>query len=196
MTTETLLRLLTFLLLTIGFGMSGYFRRRADREGGQLDKSEGQQLLIILRLLGLILILPLVGYLLNPAWVAWARVPLPEWVRWVGAVLAAIMLAGFYWLFSAIGTNISPTQTTRANHQLVTTGPYRWIRHPLYTFGFVFFLALILITGIWWLAAGMLIVVPILAWRTLREEAYLLARFGDEYRSYMQRTGRYLPRLL
>jgi protein-S-isoprenylcysteine O-methyltransferase Ste14 len=109
--------------------------------------------------------------------------------------LALLMVGGIYWLFSAIGANISPIETTRRGHQLVTAGPYRWIRHPLYTFASLFFLALALLTGLWWLVGGMLVVLPILAWRTPREEAHLLAHFGDEYRVYMQRTGRYLPRL-
>jgi len=65
----------------------------------------------------------------------------------------------------------------------------------LYTFGTIFFLALALLSGVWWLGVGMLVSFAILFWRTGREEANLLKRFGDEYRTYMQRTGRYLPRL-
>jgi len=64
----------------------------------------------------------------------------------------------------------------------------------LYTFGTIFFLALALLSGVWWLGVGMLVSFAILFWRTGREEANLLKRFGDEYRTYMQRTGRYLPR--
>jgi protein-S-isoprenylcysteine O-methyltransferase Ste14 len=183
------------LFLVVAFGISGYFRRRAARLGGRLDQSEGRPLLVLLRLLALLVILPVLGYMLNPSWVDWARVPLPEWARWMGVVLAATMLPAFYWLFSAIGVNISPMQTTRDDHQLITAGPYRWIRHPLYTFGLLFFLSISLLTGIWWLAAGLLIVFPLLAWRTLREEEHLLSKFGDNYRVYMQRTGRYLPHL-
>jgi protein-S-isoprenylcysteine O-methyltransferase Ste14 len=105
-----------------------------------------------------------------------------------------MMPAFIYWLFSTIGNNISPVQTTRSDHQLITSGPYRWIRHPLYTFGSILFIALTVLTGLWWLAVGMGIALPLLAWRTPREEAHLLAKFGDEYRAYMDRTGRYLPR--
>jgi protein-S-isoprenylcysteine O-methyltransferase Ste14 len=195
MDTETLFRFITFLSLALAVGISVYFRHRAEREGGQLDRSEGQGLLVIMRLVGLIAILPLVGYLLNPAWVAWARVPLPEWLRWLGAVVALIMPAFIYWLFVTIGNNISPVHTTRSDHQLITGGPYRWIRHPLYTFGSIFFIALTVLTGLWWLAVGMGFALALLAWRTPREEAHLLAKFGDEYRAYMDRTGRYLPRL-
>jgi protein-S-isoprenylcysteine O-methyltransferase Ste14 len=192
---ESVFRLLTLLLLVSALGISSYYRHRAERQGGKLAPSARPWLLVVLRLWGLVAILPLLGYLLRPEWVVWARSPLPEWLRWTGTGLALVMVAALYWLFRTIGANISPVETTRHDHQLVTSGPYRWIRHPLYTFGTLFFLALALLSGVWWLAAGMAVALPILAWRTPREEAHLLARFGDDYRAYMQRTGRYLPRL-
>ncbi len=191
---EPAFRLVTLLLLIAAFGISAYFRRKADREAGELDKSEGQGLLVFLRLLALLILLPVLLYLIQPAWVAWARLPLPDWLRWTAAGVAAIMVPAFYWLFTSIGTNISPTQATRVGHRLVTAGPYRYIRHPLYTFGLIFFLALAVLTAVWTLAAGLLLVFPLLLWRTPREEARLIDEFGDDYRAYMRRTGRYLPR--
>jgi protein-S-isoprenylcysteine O-methyltransferase Ste14 len=65
----------------------------------------------------------------------------------------------------------------------------------LYTFGALFFLALSVLTTLWW---PVLFLVPgllALIWRARFEEANLVARFGDEYRAYMQRTGRFLPKL-
>jgi protein-S-isoprenylcysteine O-methyltransferase Ste14 len=192
---ELLFRLLALLLLVMAFSISGYFRRQADREGGALDRSQGGRLLIVLRLVGLIIILPLLGYLANPEWVAWARLPLPEALRWVAGLVALSMVPVFYWIFSSIGQNISPTQATRAGHNLVTSGPYRYVRHPLYTAGLLFFLSLSVLTALWWLGLGLLLASPILLYRTPIEEAQLEQAFGEEYRRYRQRTGRYLPRL-
>jgi len=194
MNSETVFRAITAILLLSALTISIYFRHKADQRGGQLDKSQGQGLLIGLRLLALVVLLPLLGYIINPSWVTWARFALPDWSRWMAAICAVAMIPAIYWLFSSIQDNISPTQATRRGHQLVTHGPYRWIRHPLYTFGTIFFLALALLSGVWWLGVGMLVSFAILFWRTGHEEANLLKRFGDEYRSYMQRTGRYLPR--
>jgi protein-S-isoprenylcysteine O-methyltransferase Ste14 len=195
MTNELIFRLLTVALLLTAFSISIYFRHKAEREGGQLDKTQGQGLLVVLRLLGLVVMIPLLLYIINPAWVAWARFWPPDWMRWLAAFCALSMLPAIYWLFRTIGNNISPTQATRRNHQLITDGPYRWIRHPLYTFGAVFYLAITLLTGLWWLGIGLALVFVILLWRTPQEEANLMARFGDEYRAYMQRTGRYWPKL-
>jgi protein-S-isoprenylcysteine O-methyltransferase Ste14 len=195
MTIDTIFRILTFILTVTALTISGYYRRKAEREAGALDQSEGQRLLIVLRLFGLLAILPLIGYWINPAWVAWARVDLPTWLRGLAAIIAACILPVFLAIFRAIGLNISPTQATREAHRLVTTGPYRFIRHPLYTAGFLFFLSLALVSGLWWLALGLAIgMIPLLA-RTPKEEALLLAAFGEEYADYQARTGRYWPKV-
>ncbi|MDQ3247772.1 MAG: hypothetical protein M3Q45_01060, partial [Chloroflexota bacterium] len=77
MNTETIFRLLTALLVSTAVAISVYFRHKAERKGGALDKAEGQKLLIWLRLLGLLAIFPLLGYIINPDWVVWARFGLP-----------------------------------------------------------------------------------------------------------------------
>jgi protein-S-isoprenylcysteine O-methyltransferase Ste14 len=195
MNTETIFRLITFLVLLSAFVISGYFRRKAEREGGQMRTSEGRKLVVVLRLLGLLVILPLLGYLINPVWVSWAQFELPDAVRWAAALIAIAAIPVFYWIFASIGVNISPTQATRQNHKLVTHGPYRWVRHPLYSVGFVVAVALTLLTALWWLAAGMILPLLILLWRTSKEEAWLIETFGDEYRDYMKRTGRFFPKL-
>ena len=196
MTTETIFRLVTFILLAVALSVSGYFRRKADREGGQMKTSEGQGLVVVLRLLSLIVVFPLFGYLINPDWVAWARFPLPDWVRWLAAGVVIASLPMFYWILVSLGNNISPTQATRQNHQLVTDGPYRWARHPLYAVGFVCAIALTLLTALWWLGVGLVVPFSILLWRTSIEEARLVETFGDEYREYMKRTGRFFPKLI
>ena len=90
---------------------------------------------------------------------------------------------------------ITDTVVTRKQHSLVTTGPYRWVRHPFYVSFAVAILANSLVTANWFIfavgaAAFLLIVV-----RTRKEEENLIERFGDDYRRYMQTTGRFWPRL-
>lgn len=195
MNEELIYRGLTLALLSLIFGISATFRHRADREGGALQGENGLRLVVLLRLLSLLVLLPLLGYLINPAWVSWARLELPTWGRWLGAAGGALAVPLAYWVLSSIGTNISPSHATRAGHQLITHGPYRWVRHPLYSAGLLLCISLTLLTALWTLGIGMLIPLAVLLWRTPREEARLIALFGDEYRAYMRRAGRFFPRM-
>jgi protein-S-isoprenylcysteine O-methyltransferase Ste14 len=143
----------------------------------------------------LIALLPLLVYLIQPDWVKWARFALPDSVRWLGAVLAVSTIPVFWWILKSIGASISPTHSTRVGHRLVTNGPYRWVRHPLYSTGFVLVLALTLLAAMWWLAGAAILPLTILLMRTSKEEARLIEVFGDEYREYMKRTGRFVPKV-
>jgi protein-S-isoprenylcysteine O-methyltransferase Ste14 len=196
MDSESIFRLITAILFFAALLVGGYFRRKAEREGGQMRSNEGSTLVIVLRVLGLIVILPLFGYLFAPQWVGWAQMPLPVWLRWSGGVTAALMIPLIAWMFLSIGSNITATQSTRQNHKLVTSGPYRFIRHPLYTFGFIFACGITCLSALWWLGVGMIPPMIILMLRTPIEEARLIEAFGDEYRNYMKRTGRFFPKLV
>ena len=191
--TESIFRILTALLFVTALFISGYFRRKAEREGGVLRTPVGNKLIVVMRLMALVVVLPLFGYWINPGWVAWARFALPDWPRWIAAGVAVALIPVMVWVFASIGKNISASHDTRHGHVLVTHGPYRWVRHPLYSVGFLFAVALMVITALWWLA-GMILPLFVLLVRTTKEEAKLIETFGDEYRDYMKRTGRFLPR--
>jgi protein-S-isoprenylcysteine O-methyltransferase Ste14 len=84
---------------------------------------------------------------------------------------------------------------TRQQHTLVVDGPYRWIRHPFYDSGALLMLAISLIAANWFLFVIGIVVFCLLVIRTRTEEENLMARFGSSYRRYMERTGRFLPRI-
>src|SRR5215217_2402202 len=109
-------------------------------------------------------------------------------LRWSGAGLGTVFLVLALWIFRTIGKNITSTVETREEHELVTDGPYRWVRHPLYTVGTSFFTSLGIVAANWFVGLVMLLI------RLPKEEEKLIERFGDEYRAYMERTGRLLPR--
>jgi protein-S-isoprenylcysteine O-methyltransferase Ste14 len=194
---ENIFRILAALVLFTGIGISSYFRRKADRDTGEkISRSvDGTAMMTLIRLAGLLLWLSPLVYLLNPAWMAWAQIGLPEWMRWLGVLIGVLCVFGIYWLFSSIGSGITPTSATRKQHQLVTTGPYRWVRHPLYTVGSSLFIAFGMMADNWFIAALGLLAFVAMAARTPKEEANLIEKFGDEYRDYMKRTGRFLPKL-
>lgn len=193
---ENIFRIAAALILFTGIGISSYYRRKADKDSGETisRKVDGTVFMNVIKLGGLILWLSPLLYLINPAWMAWSKIGLPEWARWLGAVIGVLCTMGIYWLFSSIGTGITPTSATRKRHQLVTRGPYRWVRHPLYTVGSSMFIALGLIADSWFIIVLGILAFTAMAMRTPREEANLIEKFGDEYREYMKRTGRFLPK--
>jgi protein-S-isoprenylcysteine O-methyltransferase Ste14 len=194
---ENTFRILAAIILLTGLGISAYYRRKADRESAEKvsRRADGRVMATIIKIGGLVLWLTPLVYLLNPLWMAWSKIGLPESVRWLGIVIGFLCTAGIYWVFSSIGRNITPTSATRKEHKLVTSGPYHWVRHPLYTVGSSIFISLGMIADNWFIAALGLWAFIAMAVRTPKEEANLIEKFGDEYREYMKRTGRFFPKL-
>ena len=194
---ENIFRILAALILFTGMGISTYFRLKADKEMGEKvsRKVDGSAMMNIIRFGGLILWLSPLVYLINPNWMNWSKIGLPESIRWLGVGIGVLCTFGIYWLFSSIGSGITPTSATRKEHKLVTRGIYRWIRHPLYTIGSSFIISFGIMADNWFIAAFGILAFILMASRTPKEGANLIEKFGDEYREYMKRTGRYLPRL-
>ncbi len=194
---DTFFRLATLLMLVITFTTSGRTRRKADRTGGDDISFAGEGRFIYNLRVGsaLVFYLSLLAWLIYPPLIAWASIALPLPLRLAGLALAALMVPLLLWMLRSLGDNITPTVVVRAEHTLVTHGPYRWIRHPLYTFGSTFFIGVsIAAQSLLMLAAGLTALVALFL-RTRIEEEQLEARFGDAYRAYRARTGRFLPRL-
>ncbi len=194
---ENVFRILAGLILFTGIVISSYFRRKADKETGEKisRKVDGTPMMTIIKLGGLLLWFSPLVYLINPAWMAWSKLGLAEWVRWLGVAIGILCVFGIYWLFSSIGSGITPTSATRKQHVLSTSGPYRWVRHPLYTIGSSLFISFGMMADTWFIAALGIVTFILMAIRTPREEANLIEKFGDEYREYMKHTGRFLPKL-
>jgi protein-S-isoprenylcysteine O-methyltransferase Ste14 len=194
---ENNFRIIAGVLLFTAVGISSYFRRKADRDSGEkISRNvDGNIFATLIKLGGLVLWLSPLFYLVNPSWMAWSKIGLPDGIRWLGVLLGIVCVIGIYWLFSSIGSGITPTSATRKEHRLVTTGPYRWIRHPLYTFGSSMFVAFGMMADNWFIAVLGILAFIGMAMRTPKEEANLIAKFGNEYQEYMKRTGRFLPRL-
>ena len=193
---ESVFSSITAALLLTAVAISGYHRHRAEQAGEEEIslRGEGLPLAVALRSSGLVLVLSVVAYLINPRWMRWSNLDLPAPLRWFGAGLGAVSVALALWVFRAIGKNITSTVETRKEHELVTSGPYRWVRHPLYTVGTSFFVSLSLLAANWFMGLASLSVLVMLLNRLPNDEEKLIQKFGDEYRAYMERTGRLLPR--
>jgi protein-S-isoprenylcysteine O-methyltransferase Ste14 len=147
-------------------------------------------------IVGIPFMLSLLVYMFRPGWFAWSALPLPAWVQWVGLVLGITSLPLILWVQAALGSNFSTTLLVRQDHDLVTQGPYRWVRHPMYTVLFVHLVALLLLSANWFIGGVPLLAFAlIVATRLKNEERVMAEKFGPAYQDYMRRTGRFLPRL-
>src|SRR5262245_20941211 len=173
-----------------------YFRIRSQATHEKLDRrQEGLFVLATLRPLGASFWLALIAWMIDPAWMAWSHVALPIWLRWTGVGMIIVAMGLVVWTFRCLGRNLTDTVVTRQQHTLVVHGPYRWIRHPFYDSAALLMLAISLIAANWFLFVIGIAVFCLLVIRTRTEEEFLLARFGNSYRTYMGQTGRFLPRI-
>ena len=192
----TTVRLLLVAVMLVLLPIGVYHRFTSQSTGEKLDRrQEGVLILATLRPLGAVFWFGAFAWMINPRWMAWSSIPTPIWSRWAGVALLVTGGALLVWTFRSLGKNLTDTVVTRAAHTLVVHGPYRWIRHPLYSSAALLVAAFSLITANWFLLGIGVAVLCVIIMRTRTEEANLVARFGDSYQQYMNRTGRFLPRL-
>jgi protein-S-isoprenylcysteine O-methyltransferase Ste14 len=149
----------------------------------------------------LLMILSFVGWQVIPAiyvltgWWGFADYHLPTWTGWVGVVIFVLSLWLLWRSYADIGRNWSASLQTMKGHSLVTHGVYQRIRHPTYAAVWLWGIAQPLLLHNWIAGfAHLVLFAPLYLLRVPREEQMMLDRFGDEYREYMERTGRLIPR--
>jgi protein-S-isoprenylcysteine O-methyltransferase Ste14 len=102
----------------------------------------------------------------------------------------------FYWSHADLGTNWSNSLELRENHQLVISGVYKSIRHPMYASIFVYALAQALLLANWIAGPSCLVAfVLMLVFRLPPEEKMMLEKFGQPYQDYMERTKHFIPKI-
>jgi protein-S-isoprenylcysteine O-methyltransferase Ste14 len=202
MPSETIYRIAFFILLVLLIAMRVYFMVRVRRSGGRLMpdnkavKREGGQGVFFIRIAGFFLLITfLVMYFIGATWIDAFSFPLPGWLRWAGFVLGIISVGFWTWTQTVLDTQWSAQLQLTKDHHLITTGPYARIRHPLYTGMFGWSLSLALLTANWIFVVICVLVFAGLVWRVPKEEQMMIEAFGDEYKVYMQRTGRLFPKL-
>ena len=193
---EQLFRLLFVAIYAVFFGVRIRYRvESARREPERRQKSESWATKV------LIVAIPgyfasIILYLLDVPWVSWLRLALPTWLRWLGAAGAVSSVVLVAWTHRTLGRQYSAEFAIQKDHVLVTTGPYARTRHPMYTGFNAFSLSLaVMSSNLLLLFFAFLVAVPF-PWIAEEEERMLLDTFGDEYREYMRRTGRFFPKIL
>jgi protein-S-isoprenylcysteine O-methyltransferase Ste14 len=197
---EVLFRVV-LLMVIIGYIVPRtYFRRKASQSNrpGESDLqnvTESKVRLALLGVSGLSADLLSVVWAIKPTWLSGSSLLLPNWLRWVGVALGAVAVWLGYLSLRTLGTNYTATLKTKENHHIVVEGIYGWIRHPMYTSFFALLAAYLLLSANWLIGMSGLIYSLLILERTGHEERVMLNAFGEEYGQYMQRTGRFFPRL-
>lgn len=195
METELIFRIILPAVIVLFVAHRGYYvARHSKPEKDTLKKRKEGMASQFAGLLSVIGFVTVIAYTANPNWVAWANLPLPVWVRWIGVGVAASGFVLLQWAQNTLGRNWSDLPRMLKEQSLITSGPYQYVRHPIYT-AFIFILGSSLLISSNWLIGlawiGMTVVE--VASRIGFEESLMLEFFGDEYRNYMKRTGRLFP---
>jgi len=172
------------------------YHRLAKRAGFKTLTEEGKWHSLLLGLFIGYEIITFFLYLFYPQLLSWAMISIPVWLRWIGVSLGILSLILFAWVHRSLGRNFSAKLRIKERQSLVMDGPYQWIRHPMYTAFYLLNIAAFPLTSNWFIGVTWLTgLTVIIALRVKREESMMADRFGDAYREYMRRTGRFFPAL-
>ena len=194
----TIFRVLLPVILLAFMAHRGYYvKKHSQPDDVSLKKREEGVVSKLAGLLGIVGFVSMLTYAINPNWLSWATLSFPSWLRWTGIAIALTGFALLQWAQTTLGKSWSDTPRMMIEQTLITDGPYRIVRHPIYT-AFIFILGSTLpisanwLIGLTWIGMAILEIVS----RIHFEENLMLEYFGDQYREYMNRTGRLLPKLI
>lgn len=204
---EILLRV-AFLAIFLSFAaVMSHYQRRAKHVGKNLrertqahNENEVPALIAIRTILGIPWYIGVFLWLFAPAWIEWAALPLTMWLSWSGVLIGVSAVGLNIWshqtLYRELGDDFNPVLRLQNVPRLVTSGPYRWVRHPIYLAFLLMMVATALITANWLIGVtGIGLILSVILVRTQEEEKRLIAQFGDNYTTYQKQAGAYVPHL-
>jgi len=118
------------------------------------------------------------------------------WMGWAGVAVTVLGFAITWWARARLGSNWSGTVTVKVGHELVRIGPYRWVRHPIYTGMIVALAGTALALDQWRGVAAVGLLWVSFTIKRLREEQFMRQTFGAQYIDYSRNTGAIFPLLL
>lgn len=175
----------------------GYYIRKHGKEENTLKKRAEGWVSKLAGILGLAGFVAILAYVIQPDWLSWATLSLPLWLRWTGVGIALLGFALLQWAQNTLGKSWSDAPRMIREQSLVTSGPYQFIRHPIYAAFILILGSTLLVSANWFIGLTWIGMTALeIASRIGFEETLMLEYFGEQYREYMKRTGRLLPRLI
>jgi protein-S-isoprenylcysteine O-methyltransferase Ste14 len=183
--------MLLLLLATVALIRAwAFYRYRREKFGQALDQATQDLLVKIVRLGSAV---PTVLWIFTPS-LGFAQLNLPPAVRILGA---AFFLGGallLLWVHRVMGSLFSPVVQLKENHRLITSGPFRYIRHPMYSSVLACILGGFLLTANWaYFLIQVCIFTALILLRVPEEERMLAGRFPAEFEVYRQKTWQIIP---
>jgi protein-S-isoprenylcysteine O-methyltransferase Ste14 len=118
------------------------------------------------------------------------------WIGWTGLALTAAGFAITIWARLKLGRNWSGSVTIKVEHELIRKGPYRWVRHPIYTGLMLAMTGTAVALDQWRGAVALLLLWMSFTIKRLKEEQFMRQTFGSQYIEYTRSTGAIFPLLL
>jgi protein-S-isoprenylcysteine O-methyltransferase Ste14 len=203
-TNELLLRamfIVLWLIFITNLARVRYSARESTcrRSIDQTARDERRLHIVALAMFGPVWFGGIILYVILPSWIIFLSIPLPDWVRLIMLGLAALSIPFTLWRYRTLGKNwVRALDRSkflqRKRETLVTSGPYHYVRNPIYLGAFIFIIALALVGANWLLLLPALALIALIYKQIGKEEAMLIDRFGDEYREYMKRIPRFIPK--
>jgi protein-S-isoprenylcysteine O-methyltransferase Ste14 len=180
---EYLWQLMALVWLIMFFGM-----KRAKRLEGWGERAQHELLVIF----GFWL---LFGDYWNWGWFDFRLLPDVPQVWTIGLALTVVGIGTAIWARLSLGSNWSGMVTLKKDHQLIRSGLYRWVRHPIYTGILLAMFGTAMIGGHLRGWVGMALALAAFYIKARREEKFLREEFGLAFEEHARRTGRFFPKL-
>jgi protein-S-isoprenylcysteine O-methyltransferase Ste14 len=154
------------------------------------------------RLLNLALLCGAAALLTGPfvpvPWLTVRVLPGAQWKIWcaLGAALTLFGVLFTVWARLYLGRNWSAVAAVKADHELITRGPYRWVRHPIYSGLLLAFIGTALADGQWRGVLAVALALVAVAHRIIVEERFMRQEFGTEYDTYARQVRALVPGLI
>lgn len=185
-------KIVYFILFVLTFIVRKIFTAKAGKQEF-IDKRNSAGDILLLTFDGIGMILPL--FYVFSTWLDFADYSMAPWVGWLGVVLFVDAIILLYMSHAHLGKNWSPVLGIQKEQSLVTSGIYKYIRHPMYAAHLLWALAQILILHNWIAGFSFIVVmIPHYLLRVGKEEQMMIDQFGDEYTEYMKTSGRIFPK--
>ncbi len=179
-----------------------YYRtRKLAPKKGVAEQKKGKEQIggwvgIILSISIIGMMISVILYLLAPSWFIWSQLPLSTIIQAIGIVIGFSTLPLLIWTHRTLGKFYAPILEIKERHELITIGLYSRIRHPMYSVFILFTLSMALITVNLFVTCFSVIIICSFPFIVKQEETMLLEQFGSQYQTYMERTGKFFPKIL